>query len=43
MNYWLDRLPIELVMIIWDYKLELEEWDRFLVFLDLVYANLGPK
>jgi len=40
---WLDRLPIELVMIIWDYKLEMEEYDRFLLFLDLVFATLVPK
>jgi len=43
MGLWLDRLPIELVMIIWDYKLEMEEYDRFLVFLDLVFATLVPK
>ena len=43
MGNWLDRLPIELVMIIWDYKLEIEEYEHFLRFLDLVFANLVPK
>ena len=43
MDSWLDELPIELVMIIWDYKLEIEEWERFLVFLDLIFATLVPR
>ena len=43
MGSWLDELPIELVMIIWDYKLEMEEYDRFLEFLDLIFATLVPK
>jgi len=43
MDSWLDKLPIELVMIIWDYKLEMEEYDRFLVFLDIVFATLVPR
>ena len=43
MDSWLDELPSELVTIIWSYKLEMEEWDHFLVFLDLVYATLVPK
>ena len=41
----LDELPIELIWIIWDYKLEMEEFnvkfEWFCAFLDQIYGTLG--
>ena len=37
----LDELPIELILIIWDYKLEMEEYEWFYAFLDQIYGTLG--
>ena len=35
----LDDLPIELIQIIWQYKLEMEEFEWFYAFLDRIYGN----
>jgi hypothetical protein len=35
----LDTLPIEVIRIIWDYKLRMEEMEFFYAFLDRIYGN----
>ena len=35
----LDSLPIEVLKIIWDYKLEMEEMECFYAFLDRIYGK----
>ena len=41
MGCMLDELPVELIWIIWDYKLEMEEYEWFYAFLDRIYGTIG--
>ena len=37
----LDDLPLSLILIIYDYKIMMEEYDCFYAFLDQIYGTLG--
>ena len=40
MNSLLDLLPIELISLIYRYKQEMEDWDIYVLFWNMIYANL---